>query len=250
MKKQFFSSVICLFVIICFTSNLFYNVITSADQGTVEINSPAQEPDEFSQIQVDVPSLGTFLRADPNTNEGESIVQKPTIIDLEAEKIQGSKWISIRYSGEFFYSKNKKYSNGEITFIGLFSTTSELKSIENLKRVPGAINSGIDHKTDNTYIGNLATDISEDFIIIYSFESIIEIPNSARFLFLCIADIYYPDNSGSIQVTITKLEQYQVIFSIENMLLILEVAFIIFIVIYYKREKNVPLFCDIATYYT
>ena len=236
MKNILFSSAICLLLIICFTPIFVGKAAASGNKGIVEISSPTPEPVEFSEIQVEVSSLGTFLRADSNTNQGESIVQEPTIIDLKAEKINGSKWISISYSGEFFYSTRKKYSESEILLIGLFSTASELKSIENMKRVPGAIDSGRDYKTGETYFTNLTTDISEDFIITVPFENIIEIPRNAKFLFLCIADVYYPDNSGSILVTIAKLEECQVIFSIENIFIMLEIAFITLVTIIYRRK--------------
>lgn len=243
MKKQLFSSVIYLFLIICFTSLFVGIVIVSADEGTVEISSPVLEPVDFSEMQVDVSALGTFLRADPNMEEGGSPVQKPTIIDLDAEGLSDAKWISINYYGEIFVAVGdrgygKKYVNGEIRLIGLFSATSELKSIDNLNRVPGAINSGEDYKTGETYFGNLPTDISEDFIIKYLIGSNIEIPSGAKFLFLCCADIYYPDNAGTIQVTLTKLELYQFLFSIENIVIILEVIFIMFLVIFIKKRKE------------
>ena len=104
----------------------------------------------FSELEIEVSSLGTFLRADPPVNKGEFMVQSPTIIDLKAEDLNGSRWISVKYSGEFFYNKKTKCSGTEIILIGLFSKTSELTSIENFNRVPGAINSGRDYKTDKT----------------------------------------------------------------------------------------------------
>lgn len=240
MKKQIFSSVICLFLIVGFVSIFSGNVTASLDEGTIEISSPETKSIKFSKIQVNVSALGTFLRADSNL-EGGSPVQEPTIIDLDAEGLSDLKWVSINYFGEIFYAvKDRGYGNryvdGEITVIGLFSATSEIKSIDNLNRVPGAINFGEDYKTGETILGNLPTDISEDFII-KPIGSNIEIPSEAKFLFLCCADTYYPDNAGTIQVTITKLELYQYIFSIENIILILEVIFIIFVVIFIKKRK-------------
>ena len=237
--KEKSSCLITIFLItLCFPFVLINTVAGSFNERTAILTAPEQKQIDFSKIQIEVSSLGTFLRAEPNMNQGESIVQEPTIIDLEAEKISGSKWISISYSGEFLYSTRKKYSESEILLIGLFSTTSELKPIENLKRSPGAIDSGRDYKTGETYFSNLPTDISEDFIIMHPFENIIKTPRNAKFLFLCIADVYYPDNSGSIQVTIVKLEEYQVIFSIENILIMLEVAFITLVPLYYRRKQN------------
>ena len=235
-KKQTTEFLICLFLLIIFSLIWISTVFGRAYETTIEVSSPDFEPVEFSDISVEVSSLGTFLCADHIPEERGYVVQEPTIIDLEETGLNDSKWILISYSGEFFYSSEKKYSDYEITLIGLFSASSELKSIDNLNRVPGAIDAGIDYKTGKTLQGNLPTDIPEDFIIRSPFESRIEIPNRAKFLFLCIADIYYPDNSGSIQVTITELENYQLIFSIENFVVILEVVYIFFLLIYYRKE--------------
>ncbi len=243
MKKHSFSLVICLFLTICFASLFIGVVIASADEGTIEISPPILEPVDFSEMHVDVSALGTFLRADPNMEEGGSPVQKPTIIDLDAEGLGDAKWISINYCGEIFVAvgdrgHGKKYVDGEIRLIGLFSATSELKSIDNLNRVPGAIDSGEDYRTGETYFGKVPTDISEDFIVKYLVGSNVEIPSGAKFLFLCCADTYYPDNAGTIQVTITKLELYQFLFSIENIVIILEVIFIAFLAIFIKKGRR------------
>ena len=218
MKKQSFSSVICFFLIICFTPIFMGNVVASVDEGMAEISSPALEPVEFSEIQVEASSLGTFLHVYPYMEEGVSLIQEPPIIDLEAEGLSDSKWVSINYSGEIYYEGGwgvgKKQVDGEIPLIGVFSSTSELKSIDNLNRVLGAINSEPDYKTAETYFGNFPTDISEDFIIRSIFGNSIEIPSGAKFLFLCYADINYPDNAGTIQVTSTKIELYQALMPI------------------------------------
>ncbi len=243
MKKLLFSSIICLFLTSCFLS-VFAGIATAfADEGTVESSRPVLDSVDSSEMQVDVSALGTFLRADPNMGAGGSPVQNPTIIDLDAEGFGDAKWISISYRGEISVAVGgrgygERLVDGEIRFIGLFSATTELKSIDNLKRVPGAIDSGEDYYTDETYFGKVPTDISEDFIVKYLVGSNVEIPSAAKFLFLCCADTYYPDNAGTIQVTITKLELYQFLFSIENIVIILEVIFIVFLVIFLKKQRR------------
>jgi hypothetical protein len=213
MKKQSFSSVICFFLIICFTPIFMGNVVASVDEGMAKISSPALEPVELSEIQIEVSSLGTFLRVYPYMEESVSLIQELTIIDLEAEGLSDSKWVSINYSGEIYYEGGwgvgKKQVDGEIPLIGMSGSTLEFKSVDNLNRVPGAINSGADYKTAETYLGNFPTDISEDFIIRSLFGNRIEIPNGTKFLFLSYAGINYPDNAGTIQVTSTKIELYQ-----------------------------------------
>ena len=233
MEKKVHLLIICLFLVIYGITIFISNINAVADKEIFETSSPTIE---FSEIQVNVSALGTFLRADPNTEEHGSSVQEPTIIDLEAKGLNDLKWISIKYSGEIGYAINKNYTDSEITLIGLFSSTSELKSIDHLNRVPGAINSGEDYKTRETYIGKNPTDISEDFRIKPLIGTNIEIPNGSKFLFLCLADIYYPDNSGTFEVTITKLELHQFLFSIENIIIILEVVFIIILVTLIKKR--------------
>jgi hypothetical protein len=230
------SGLIICFLIFCFTFTQINTVITSNTKEMIKYDMIETEQDDFSEIQIEVSSLGTFLRAEPKKDDRDSMVQEPTIIDLESARINGSKWISINYSSESFSNTRKKTSETEIVLIGLFSLTSELKPIEFLRRVPGAIDSGRDYKTDETYFDNLSTDIPEDFIIRSPFENVIEIPRNAKFLFLCIADTYYPDNSGTIQVTLTKLEEYQVIFSIENLFIIFEIVFIVLVLMYYRKK--------------
>ena len=235
-KKQITEFLICLLLIIILSFVWISTVFGGLYESSVEVGSPDTDLVDFSEISVEVSSLGTFLCADLSPKEGDYVVDEPRIINLEKVKLNNSRWILISYSGEFFYSSEQKYSDYEITLIGLFSTSSELKSIDNLNRVPGAIDAGIDYKTGKTLLHDLPTDIPEDFIIRSPFESRIEIPSEAKFLFLCIADIYYPDNSGSIQVTIAELENYQLLFSLENFVVILEVAYIVFLLIYYRRE--------------
>ncbi len=234
LKKQLIDLIIC-FLIVCFTLALVNTLIASSNEEPIEFSIIKQEQNSFSEIKVEVSSLGTFLRTDPEWKEDEPIIQRPTMIDLEAEGINNSKWVSINYSGELAFSTGK-YLENEIVLIGLFSTTSEIKSNEQLNRVPGAIDTGRDYKSDDTYFYSLTTDISEDFLIMSPFENIIEIPRNAKFLVLCVADVYYPDNSGSIQVTLTKLEEYQVIFSIENLLIMFEVLFIVLVALYYRKK--------------
>ena len=120
-----------------------------------EVPAPEVVEFEFSELQVDVSALGTFLRADPIMEEGGSPVEPPTIIDLEATGILGAKWILISYSGEIFHAidwgDGDPKEDGYINLIGIFSTTAELESIDNLNRVPGAIAYNVGFETDENY---------------------------------------------------------------------------------------------------
>ena len=208
----------------------------------IEVPTPKIVNFEFSELKVDVSALGTFLRADPIMEEGGSPVEEPTIIDLEAQGLIGEEWILISYSGEIFHAidwgDGDPKEDGYINLIGVFSTTSELESIDNLNRVPGAIASNVGFETDETYFTEMSTDIPEDFLSGHHTGTKIEIPNGAKFLFLCNPDVYYPDNFGTFQVTIKKLEtgQSDSVFPIEIVIIIiLAIIAIIVLFILYKR---------------
>ena len=210
-----------------------------------EVPTPEVIEYEFSELTVDISALGTFLRADPIMEEGGSAIEEPTIIDLEATGLIGEEWILISYSGKIFHAidwgDGDPKEDGYINLIGLFSTTAELESIDNLNRVPGAIASNNDWETDETYFSELPTDIPEDFLIGHHTGTTIEIPNGAKFLFLCNPDVYYPDNFGTFQVSIKKLEtgQSDSAFPIEIVIIIiLAIVAIILLFIVYKRKKG------------
>jgi len=210
-----------------------------------EVPAPEVVEFEFSELQVDVSALGTFLRADPIMEEGGSPVEPPTIIDLEATGILGEKWILISYSGEIFHAidwgDGDPKEDGYINLIGIFSTTAELESIDNLNRVPGAIASNVGFETDETYFTEMSTDIPEDFLSGDHTGTKIEIPDGAKFLFLCNPDVYYPDNFGTFQVTIKTLEtgQSDSVFPIEIVIIIiLAIVATTILFIVYKRKKG------------
>jgi hypothetical protein len=222
-----------------------YETMVENAKNIIEVSSPKEQTVEFSELQVDVSALGTFLRADPIMEEGGAPVEEPTIIDLEATGMLREKWIVITYSGKIFHAidwgDGDPKEDGYINLIGIFSTTAELESIDKLNRVPGAIDSNTDFVTDETYFGELQTDISEDFLIGHHTGTTIEIPDGAKFLFLCNPDVYYPDNFGTFQVTIKKLEteQSDSVFPIEIVIsIILAIVAIIILFIVYKRKKG------------
>lgn len=211
----------------------------------IEVPVPAVIELEFSELQVDVSALGTFLRADPIMEEGGSPVEPPTVIDLEATGLIDEEWILISYSGKIFHAidwgDGDPKEDGYINLIGIFSTTSELESIDKLNRVPGAIDSNKDFVTDETYFGELQTDIPEDFLSGDETGTRIEIPDGAKFLFLCNPDVYYPDNFGTFQVTIKKIETEQSDsgFPIEIVIsIILAIIALIVLFLVYKRKKG------------
>ncbi|GMR07758.1 MAG: hypothetical protein BMS9Abin26_0762 [Gammaproteobacteria bacterium] len=79
------------------------------------------------------------------------------------------------------------------TTIGIFSSSTTLLASSVLNRVTDAIDAGIDNITPNTYFGNLATDIPEDFLITNGLN--IVVPTGAVYLFVSARDSLYYDNS-------------------------------------------------------
>jgi hypothetical protein len=208
-------------------------------------------------VEVDVPVRGTYLRAiddrpyaghgsytyDENLEMDVIVstpyrVVDPVIVDLTANGFLEGDRIIISYSATVYYCGIWNPSNPVSTdcgitrppdlwwggVAGVFSATSELLPINELYRIPTAINAGEDIVTPETYWtdnlqgisdhllgkgiswynGPMDTDISEDFRIDPYFGMEIVIPNNAEYLFLSIIDVYYRDNLGSIKVTIEK----------------------------------------------
>jgi hypothetical protein len=164
----------------------------------------AQEPE---LIEVDIPVRGTFLRAEPHTEEwgGDGEVEAPAIVDLRANGILGDSTITMTYSGQISLTGSDHYMDVStwIGLDGLFSSSSELLSIDELHRVPGAIASGYPFITAPVFNPDFEphpTDIPEDFYFGEGWS--LTVPRNAMFLFICMDDSYYPDNTGNIQVTI------------------------------------------------
>ena len=194
LKKRLVSLVICLFLLIgLFSVNL---LIVAADD---------------TDFTVDVPYSGTFLRAEPfeGAPTGGSTVEDPAIIDLINKGFKEGDYITISYSGKLYggaywdsgdLGESNTEENYEIN--GLFSTSNELESVDILNRVPGAIDFGEDIDTGETWFQNIPTDIEEDFIIEPYTGKTIQIPSNAKYLFICKSDSFYPDNVGTISISL------------------------------------------------
>ncbi|SHN08964.1 hypothetical protein SAMN04488057_106160 [Cyclobacterium lianum] len=153
--------------------------------------SPAcTEEDEFIAEVFQVPARATFLKTDVSDTPVD-----PVIIGLEENGIATGTRLSIRTLGDFI---NSPSGSTRSDAVGLFSATLQLLGSEEQNRVPGAIDAGENRMTDNTFEGNLPTDIEEDFRID---EETIEIvvPTGAQYLFLGNADSKQSDNSETAQ---------------------------------------------------
>jgi len=155
---------------------------------------------------------GTFLCADPfeeGRPEGGSDVEAPAIVDLRANGILEETTINITWHGQvcveaYWDNLEPVYHEAENGIRGVFSSDSQLRPINELNRVPGAIDYGKDVVTAPTYFDKKSTDIPQDFIIEKDGE--LSVPRGANYLFICFQDTYYPDNVGTIQITI-KLDK-------------------------------------------
>ena len=138
-----------------------------------------------TQKEFPIDPKSTFLRVDASDNSAN-----PVIISLEDNGITAGDLLRIRTIGGYYYGS----SDGTRTdAIGVFSSSVQLLGPSELNRVVDAIDAGEDAITDNTYNGQLTTDIAEDFEIWK--ESIkIKVPSGAKYLFVGNADCLHADN--------------------------------------------------------
>jgi hypothetical protein len=90
--------------------------------------------------------------------------------------------------------------------VAVFSSSNTLLASNLLRRVPGAIEAGVDFVTAPTNIGALATDIPEDFLVLGTGVTV-TVPAGAVYLFVVAYDIFYGDNTdpnGDFAVDIKK----------------------------------------------
>lgn len=144
--------------------------------------------DDFETIKKEfgIDPKATFLRTDDNDTPCN-----PIIINLEDNGITTGVSLRIRTIGAYFNSPSGTTRNDAI---GVFSASTQLLDKSELNRVVDAIDAGEVRVTENTYIGNLTTDIPEDFGIEKESTEII-VPSGAQFLFLGNADCLHSDNT-------------------------------------------------------
>ncbi len=166
----------------------------------VETPEEAQEGDVVNFTSGDILTTFTFS-LDPKstfrlTNE-DPFATNPLILDLSTLNVASGDEIFLQALGNFSFHGNDIVDiAGGIT--GIFSSSNELLSSDNLNRVPGAIDlasSDLDVVTFDTYRGGVSTDISEDFAISTAALQSVIVPDMARYLFLATAnDSFYGDN--------------------------------------------------------
>jgi hypothetical protein len=190
-------------------------------------------------VEIDVSARGAYLYVDPQDSSG---VESPGVADLESNGISGGETVMISFEGTVDNYGGSDYHSLDY-LIGVFSSTSQLLSVSEADRVPGAINAGDDFDTGQTWFSNENTDIPEDFEITPSTGFLIQVPQNAKYLFISMLDSWYPDNTspGPIAVTIEKQSNVSAGgFPLEYLLAGLGIvaAIVVFVVFFvFKRRK-------------
>jgi len=90
------------------------------------------------------------------------------------------------------YRPGSPFQDTSVGMIAVFSSSSVLLAATELRRVPGALDAGIDIVTAKTYHGSLDTDIPEDFAVV---NPVVQVPAGATHVFVAASDSLYNDNS-------------------------------------------------------
>jgi hypothetical protein len=157
------------------------------------------------EFVVSLDPRGTYLRV-----SGES-PPAAAPVDLLALGIQPGDTITLTRVGDFQRGGDAPFD--EDVFLdttAVFSASSMLGPASDLHRVVGALAAGADFMTVPTFVGELPTDIPEDFEV-SNFDgtmtsATVVVPAGARFLFVAAADSFFSDNAdpdGDFGVRIT-----------------------------------------------
>jgi hypothetical protein len=148
-------------------------------------------------VSIKINPIATYL----HTNNDASL--NSTAIDLSFHGFNPGDFIRLERLGDFAFTNG--VPDNETVMSGVFSSSSTLGSFNNLNKVLGAIDAGVDFITPQTSFGNQATDIAQDFFL--GDPVILQIPVGASFLFAAPPDSFYqdnfdPDNDYFLQITV------------------------------------------------
>jgi hypothetical protein len=189
--------------------------------------------------EINVSVRGTYLYVDPNRSYD---VESPGIFDLQSNGISPGDTILISFEGTVDVYGQSDYYTLEY-LIGVFSSTNQLLSVSEADRVPDAIDAGDDIETSQTFFSHENTDIPEDFQITPSTGFLIQVPQNAKYLFVSMADSWYPDNTSSSPIMVAieiQANESAAGFPIEYLLLAVGLVAVIAILIFLfvlKRKK-------------
>ena len=132
-----------------------------------------------------IDSKGKFLLS--SLSDG---IKSPLIIDLQEINLNPGDEIFIEVTGKYQLGGGSGLSNGTNA---VFSTSNVILDKSKLHRIPGAIDCGVDIKTNVTWFEKLPTDIPEDFD---ARNAEIVIPQDSKYLFVGVIDGYVTDNAS------------------------------------------------------
>ena len=178
---------------------------SSDSEPTPTVTSTEESPSaDFDSFTITIDSRATFLRKDST----DSRTPDPAKIDLENRGISTGDEIEFDVSGRWANDSSEYGEPDNCRSNGVFSRSGELRGIEKLNRVPGAIDAGEDVDNTNTYESNEPTDIPEDFKISYKEDNqcvrqnTVTVPERAEYLFIGVRDSAYHDNRGELTIEI------------------------------------------------
>jgi len=171
--------------------------IKGGDRQTLDFRKSAFAAVNNTRQDFTINAKGKFLLSSSN-----DAIAKPLIIDLKKMKLFPGDKILIKVLGKYQFDVNRPSELINDTN-AVFSTSDVILKQSKLHRVLGAIDCGVDIKTDVTWFGKLATDIPEDFD---ARNAAIVIPKNAKFLFVGVTDGFATDNAAdsSYRVKIIK----------------------------------------------
>ena len=137
-------------------------------------------------VTINIDPLYTYLRTD-------AADPAPNAIPIELSGLGISPGDIIRLERLGLFKRGINFSDDFPEMIGVFSSSNSIASSGNLNRISDAIDAGNDFDTSNTFLGNLSTNISEDFFID---DVIIQVPISATYLFISAHDNLYTGSVG------------------------------------------------------
>jgi hypothetical protein len=191
-------------------------------------------------FETEVSVKGTYLLADPDqVSQAASSVDSPGIIDLPSNGFSEGATLLITFEGALDRYGGSDYETVEY-LVGVFSSTNQLLSIDDVHRVPRAIEAGEDIDTGETWFTHENTDIPEDFKITPSTGFSIEVPQNAKYLFLSFLDSYYPDNTAPapIKVDITTQAGFPLQYLLLGLGVVAAIAALLVFFVFRRRKSE------------
>ncbi len=150
-------------------------------------------------VALAAPALATIIPVNPAATylriNGDA-APNSAAIDLAAIGVLPGMRVELAAVGDFDCGAMCLDDDNDL--VGVFSADAALLGGWADQRVVGAIDCGADYVTTSTWIGGLATDISQDFLITDSATQasvIVDVPAGAAYLFVSVPDSYFSDNS-------------------------------------------------------